>query len=83
MSSVDIDLRGSANAIGTDRVAAEDLGFGGRKVGDLSVIGRIRGIPEESYTNDLVLNRRRQFLDRIVQNSGALTLEMLIVGYEE
>jgi len=56
MSRVDSDLGCSAYGIGTNRVAAEDLRPGCRKVRDLAVVGNVRGVPIKSHSNDLVLD---------------------------
>ena len=82
MSRVDIDLGSSAYAIGTKRVAAEDLGLGCREVGDLAFVGRVRGVPIKRHSSDLVLDSCGQLFDRVVQDGGTLALRVSAGGHE-
>jgi hypothetical protein len=82
MSRVDIDLGSSAYAIGTKRVAAEDLGLGCREVGDLAIVGIVRGVPIKRHSSDLVLDSCGQLFDRVVQDGGALALRVSAGGDE-
>ena len=82
MSSVDSDLSRSTDSVGTKRIAAEDLGLGRWKVGDLAIVGIVRSVPIKRHSSDLILDSCGQFFDRVVQNSGSLALRVSAEGHE-
>lgn len=82
MSRVDSDLGSGAYAIGTKRVAAEDLGLGCGEVGDLAVVGNVRGVPIKRHSSNLVLDTCGQLFDRIEHDGGTLALRVSAGGHE-
>ena len=82
MSRVDSDLGSTAYGIVTKRVAAEDLGLSCREVGDLAIVGSVRGIPIKCHSSDLVLDSCGQLFDRVVQDRGTRALRVSAGGHE-
>ena len=82
MSSVESDLSRSTDGVSTNRIAAEDLGLGRWKVGDLATVGIVPRVPIQRHSSDLVLDSCGQFLDRVVQNSCSLAWRVSAGGHE-